>query len=238
MEEESVPIKCRGVRENCLYNCKSKNTKVETINNIILVLNEEVYAPSDDTFIIATGVLQITDELAEKHLIITELGCGTGYVTILAVKKILSKGFSNMYAILIDISPCAVESALKSVKANELNTYMDIIQCDGASCLRGGSAELILFNPPYLPVEDGGGWLEKSWSGGSEGLVVWDKFFGDALRICKGSCPVVFTISSLQNLAKILQRLQNSCKIIEIHECVNFFYEIICSVCCIVGAVK
>jgi release factor glutamine methyltransferase len=238
MEKESVSANCRGLREDDSYACKSKKVRVSTIEGIVTIFNEEVYIPSDDTFIIVEGARYLIEGLAERRFTLVEIGCGTGYVAISILKNALNKDLLNIYAVLIDISPCAVDSAAKSVKVNELDTYVDIVQCNSASCLRGESMKLILFNPPYLPVEDYGGWLAKSWSGGREGLVVWNEFFDDSLRVCGRDCIIVFVISSLQNLGKVLQRLLSNCKCVEILMCESFFYETICSASCKVGEVN
>jgi release factor glutamine methyltransferase len=204
-------------------------------NGIVIVFNEEVYIPSDDTFILVNGAHYAIEKFSKKFLTIVELGCGTGYASISTLKKALNKGFSNVYAVLIDISPCATKSALKSIEANELGVYADVVQCDSASCLREKLFGLILFNPPYLPVKDYGDWLAESWSGGEEGLDIWRKFFTDSLRICEKDCLIVFVVSSLQNLTEIFKKMLSNCKNIEIIECRSFFYETICSVCCTAG---
>jgi len=204
------------------------------INNIKIALNEEVYEPSDDTYILTDTAKEVLSRLENKDIIVIEIGSGTSYIIISLVKTILTK-FNNVYAIATDISPCAMKSSWSSAKLNNLDMYLDIVQCDSLTCFRDSIANMVVFNPPYLPVEDSGSWISKAWSGGANGFSIWSKFFKDSINKCKSKCSILFVLSSLQNMEKIFYVMESKCLSIDVHMCKNFFFETICSVECMVS---
>lgn len=201
------------------------------IDNVMVELNEEVYKPSDDTYIVVEAFNDLMYKSKKSINLLIEIGSGSGYITISMLKTILPK--STPYAILIDISPCATASSWNSIKLNGLDPYSDVIQCDGLSCIRNFVADTIVFNPPYLPVEDSGSWLARSWSGGTDGMSTWLKFFVESLDRCKPSvCTIIFTLSTLQNLEKALSLLERNCIAVDFYRCKSFFFETICAAGC------
>ena len=90
--------------------------------------------------------------------LVVDLGSGTGVLG-------LSCARAAGYTVLIDVSPCAVECSKLNAAANGLDAFVDVVQCDNATCLRGLRGGLLVYNTPYLPVEDTG-CLGAAWSGG------------------------------------------------------------------------
>ncbi|MEM0026405.1 MAG: methyltransferase [Ignisphaera sp.] len=231
MEEKSISTIGRGAGEDSTYFCRAKEIETISIDNIMIELNEEVYKPSDDTYIVVDAFNEVLHRSKRLINLLIEVGSGSGYITISILKTMLLR--SMPHAILIDISPCAVTSSWNSIKLNDLDMYSDVIQCDGLSCIRSFVADIIVFNPPYLPVEDSGSWLARSWSGGIDGLSVWLKFFEESLDRCKHSiCTIIFTLSTLQNIEKALGSLGKNCIAVDFYKCKSFFFETICVVGC------
>ncbi len=164
-----------------------------------------------------------------------EIGSGSGIVSLYLVKQMLKNGCYNVFGILTDISPCAVLSSRDSAKSNNLDIYLDVVQCDSASCLRSEAARTVLFNPPYLPVNDYESWLGIAWSGGEKGINIWSKFFKDSIQVCLKGCYMVFVFSSLQDVSAIFTELGKVCIDIDITSCESFFYETICVAICRLG---
>lgn len=187
----------------------------------MLFLNDEVYKPSDDSYILAKTISDV-DNCTSTVL---ELGSGSGYVSIHRM-NICKKS----YTIMVDISPCSARSSWESAKINRVDDLTDVIQCDAGACIRSSSVNTIYFNPPYLPVEEFNDILFLSWSGGIDGTIVWKKFFDEAYRICKNDCKVIFIVSSLQDIRKIMDISSSICNEIEFYMCKKFFFETICSV--------
>lgn len=113
----------------------------------------EVYAPDDDSVLLIESLeVNPGDE-------VLEIGCGSGVVAIHC-----AKAGANVTA--VDINPMAVECTIVNaedngveIKARVSDVYENV----------HGSFDLIVFNLPYLPVEEEG-MLEAAWSGGQDGL--------------------------------------------------------------------
>lgn len=192
------------------------------IDGIKTVYAEGVYTPSHDSYILLTTVINAEICSNIKHICSgVELGSGTGYVTagLIKAKKI-------PYAIMIDIDSYAVYSSWATAKENSIDMLVDVVQCDGATCIRSNSINIVYFNPPYLPVCDD---FDDAiaWNGGSDGLEVWNKFFSESCRICANGCVIAFVFSSLQDLEKMFKNI-SICSTIEIFLCQSFFYETVC----------
>lgn len=196
-------------------------------DNMKVLVNEYVYEPAEDSYILAKTVKELLTEHKNRDIVFVEIGSGSGYVSIYLL--ITSKR-TNLYGILTDISPCAAYASWSSAKSNDLDMYIDVIQCYSAQCFRGSFASIVFFNPPYIPVEEFDD-IGISWSGGYGGIEVWKEFFSDTLHIClRNRCIVTFIFSSLQSLARILDTVLGVCSDIEIYKCSEFFYEAICSI--------
>ncbi len=68
---------------------------------------------------------------------------------------------------------------------------VDFILADAATCLRSETFDLVVFNPPYLPVELGD---DPAVEGGG-GLEVPKNFLREALRVVKKTGRVVFLLN-------------------------------------------
>ena len=113
----------------------------------------EVYPPSEDS-ILLTESLDI--RIGEKVL---EIGTGSGIVSIQCA-------LNGADVVCGDINPKAVALARRNAAANGVD--IDVRETDVYSNIEG-RFDTIVFNLPYLPVEDEGE-LAKAWSGGPDGL--------------------------------------------------------------------
>jgi release factor glutamine methyltransferase len=68
----------------------------------------------------------------------------------------------------------------------------DFVVADLATCFRGSTFDLVLFNPPYLPSEE----VRDLAVDGGKGAQVPLAFLSEALRVVKGSGTVVMLLSS------------------------------------------
>ncbi|MEM1541776.1 MAG: methyltransferase [Ignisphaera sp.] len=225
MEEESVSTCARGYRY-IGYFIEENMFREERIDEVVLMVTERVYKPSHDSYILASTLYEVlnNNEL-RRNLVLLEIGSGTGYISIRLCMSIYSN--PTKYVIAIDIDPYAIYSSWLSTKINGMDMYIDVVQCDSASCIRSNSIDIVYFNPPYLPVCDD---IPEAiaWNGGKNGTEIWREFFNNSLRMCRDRCRIVFLFSSLQNLEEVLEHIQ-ICEYIELHQCQSFFYETLCS---------
>ncbi len=113
----------------------------------------DVYAPDDDSVLLIES-LEVSpgDE-------VLEIGCGSGIVSIHCAK-------AGATVTAVDINPMAVECTIVNaedngveIKARVSDVYENV----------HGTFDLVIFNLPYLPVQEEG-MLEAAWSGGEDGL--------------------------------------------------------------------
>ena len=114
---------------------------------------DDVYPPSEDSILLIES-LDITE--GERVL---EVGCGSGVVSIHCAKN-------GGIVTSVDINPSAVELASINFSKNGLegNVFISDLY-ENVS----GIFDTIVFNLPYLPVDEEG-MLEKAWSGGDDGM--------------------------------------------------------------------
>jgi len=176
---------------------------------------EQVYEPSDDTFL-------LMDNLSvNENDSILEIGTGTGLISIFAAttaNKVVST----------DISPLAINCARKNFELNGLLSKSDIRLGDLFEPLsKNEKFDLILFNPPYLPSDpqEKDDPLTRSWNGGPTGREITDKFLANFDKFLKKNGKIFLIQSSLTNLDITIKNIkEKKMKIAKLKE-KNFFME-------------
>lgn len=122
----------------------------------------EVYPVAEDTELL----LEASLEEVKKDDLVLEVGTGSGFVA-----KEISKKCKKVVA--TDINPLAAR------KAKEFG--LEVVIADLLKCFKR-KFSLILFNPPYLELEESekrGDWLERAVDGGKRGLEVIKRFLSE-----------------------------------------------------------
>lgn len=151
----------------------------------------EVYPPSEDS-ILLTESLDI--RIGEKVL---EIGTGSGIVSIQCA-------LNGADVVCGDINPRAVALARRNAAANGVD--IDVRETDVYSNIEE-RFDTIVFNLPYLPVEDEGE-LAKAWSGGPDGLGPLPRLLEGAPEHLLPDGRVVVVVSSLMDRAGLDKTLE------------------------------
>jgi len=182
---------------NQLYRIFIRSKKL-TYNDRPIYVFPEVYVPSDDTYLLAKYVKPNTND------VVLDMGTGSGILAILAsehAKKVIAT----------DINPHALRCAALNIKINGLNEKIEVRQGDLFKSINANELfDLIIFNPPNLPVkeEDGKVWLEKAWSGGVNGREIIDRFLKEFQCFLNKNGSVLMIQSSLSNKNETNKKIQ------------------------------
>jgi release factor glutamine methyltransferase len=106
----------------------------DLIDNIHIDVYDGVYAPREDSYLLANAV----EEYASKNVL--DLGTGTGILGIMAAKK-------GCIVTFADINPVALECAKHNAKINKVSGTF--VTTDMFSNIKS-KYDTIIFNPPYL----------------------------------------------------------------------------------------
>ncbi len=150
----------------------------------------EVYPPSEDSILFIESLEVVPGER------VLEIGCGSGVVSIHCAK-------AGCAVTCGDINPRAVELAARNAEANGVR--MTVVETDVYSNVEG-RFDTILFNLPYLPVDEDG-LLAKAWSGGPDGLGPLPELLEGAPGHISDGGRVVVVVSSLMDTAELWELL-------------------------------
>ncbi len=157
-----------------------------------------VYEPAEDTFLLAEN---LDAHQGEKVL---ELGTGCGLLAILAAK-------AGARVVATDINPAALECARANAAVHGVVDSINFRLSDLFEPVAGERFDLVIFNPPYLPVrpeEALDGPLDRAWEAGPDGRMVIDRFLHGLPDHLTPNGRVLFVQSSLADISKTLQALE------------------------------
>jgi release factor glutamine methyltransferase len=164
--------------------------------NYVFNIYEDIYEPAEDSFLFAENL--DVKESAE----VLDLGAGCGMLGILAAKK--AGG-----VVAVDLNPYAIRCARENSALNGVGGKMNFIQADLFTALNANAIfDLILFNAPYLPSDEGeeASWIGRSWAGGINGRQVVDRFISQAPSYLKSNGRVLLMQSTLTGVEETLRR--------------------------------
>jgi release factor glutamine methyltransferase len=154
-----------------------------------------VYEPAEDSFLFAENLGVNTGE------VVLDLGTGSGILANIAAKN--ARG-----VVAVDLNPHAIRCAKDNAKLNGVRDRTDFIQGDLFSAFCYGLLfDLVLFNAPYLPSEEGEEktWIGKAWAGGSNGRLVIDRFIAEVPAYLKHHGRVLLMQSTLTGVDETIQ---------------------------------
>jgi release factor glutamine methyltransferase len=143
-----------------------------------------MYAPSDDTFLLADCIRQYNGRRA------LEIGVGSGLLL-----DILEKNFTYVAGSDIDLQ--ALQHCKQQKKTSSMNVLL--VCCDAASAFGIGKFDLIVSNPPYLPNDEDNNILDSTVYGGPTGIEATIHFINSALPLLAGDGKLLIVISSFAN---------------------------------------
>lgn len=149
-------------------------------------MDYEVYEPAEDSELLKKNIKNVA-----KGKVVLDVGTGSGIQALEA-----SRYAKKVYA--IDINP----DAIKYCKKVHKNTNIEFIESDLFSNIKDLKFDLITFNPPYLPQDDG--IVDPALYGGKKGWEIYEKFFSEAVNFLRDdNSKILILFSSLTNKDKV-----------------------------------
>ena len=182
--------------------------------DFIINTDDNVYVPAEDSYLLADNL-----EIKEGQSVL-EIGTGSGIVAMYA-SKLTDK------ITVTDINFDACELARKNFEDNDIEN-IEILFGNLFEPVKNRKFDVILFNTPYLPTEDGEvleDTLNYAFDGGLNGRKVIDLFLNEVGNHLNDGGIVQLIQSSLSGNDETLEKLDRLGFIAEIAESEHFFFE-------------
>lgn len=122
-----------------------------------------VYRPGEDTFL----VLEHLEGLDLENKKFLDMGTGKGEIALKAAEK-------GAEVTAVDVNSEALGFAREKAEERGLEDRISFVESDLFENV-DGEFDVVVFNPPYLPGEEGLG-DEEIWRGGEKGTEVTERF--------------------------------------------------------------
>ena len=180
----------------------------------IINTHDNVYTPAEDSYLLADN-LEIKPDQS-----VLEIGTGSGIVAMYASR--LSDNIT-----VTDINFDACELARKNFDANAIEN-IEILFGNMFEPVKNRKFDVILFNTPYLPTEEGevlDDTINYAFDGGLNGRKVIDLFLDEVGDHLNDGGIVQMIQSSLSGNEETLQKFDELGFIAEIKASEHFFFE-------------
>lgn len=152
-----------------------------------------VYEPSEDSFLLSENLK------VECNSSVLDMGTGVGILALVASEKAGS-------VLGVDVNPRAVETARENARLNGIDNVRFMVSDLFNNIGVDARFDLIVFNPPYLPVDERDP-LGGAWSGGEGGLGVVGRFISYAPQYLKGDGSILMLVSSLTDMGSLRKKI-------------------------------
>lgn len=182
--------------------------------DFIINTDDNVYVPAEDSYLLADNL-----EIKSGQSVL-EIGTGSGIVAMYASR--LTDRIT-----VTDINFDACELARKNFEDNNIEN-IEILFGNLFEPVKNRKFDVILFNTPYLPTEDGDvidDTLNYAFDGGLNGRKVIDLFLDEVGNHLNDGGIVQLIQSSLSGNEETLEKLDHLGFIAEIKASEHFFFE-------------
>ena len=166
-------------------------------DDLVFVVDENVYAPAEDSFLLAENLdVQVGEQ-------VLDMGAGCGLQGVIAAKK--------ARVIAVDINPYAVRCTKTNAAINNVYSKLSFVQGDLFTPFHGKvKFDVMLFNAPYLPNSESEpySWIGRAWAGGATGRRIIDRFITAASTHLKPTGYILLLQSTLASVETTLLKFK------------------------------
>lgn len=184
-------------------------------DTLTYAVHPDVYKPAEDTFLMA----RILDNQMPTGRTL-EIGTGCGLLSLIAAKL-------SSLVVATDINPNASANARLNARTNRLDARIETVRCDLASALASHIVfDHIIFNPPYLPVEETSReWIARSWAGGPTGIEFAEKAITETKKLLSSKGDFTLVVSGEKALQKMRDFVEREQMQLNVLDSASFFFE-------------
>ncbi|MFF8103011.1 HemK2/MTQ2 family protein methyltransferase [Streptomyces sp. NPDC016640] len=160
-----------------------------------------VYAPQEDTELLAGA---LSEEPLPPGADVLDVGTGSGALAVAAARR-------GARVTAVDVSRRAVCAA--RLNALRAGVAVRVRRGNLFDPVRGGSFDLVLANPPYIPAPGGHGpprGAARAWDAGGDGRLVLDRICREAPALLRPGGVLLLVQSALSGPELTLGRLRDS----------------------------
>lgn len=159
------------------------------------VVSPDVLIPRPETEMLVAKSIQVLGGM--KNPVFCEVGVGSGCIAISILHHVQSAT-----AVGLDISEAAVAIASRNAANHEVQERLSLFRSDIFSGVKRQRFDLIVSNPPYIPLEEIAGLQPEvkdfeprnALTDGGTGLTVIEKIIMESPRFLKSGSPLVIEI--------------------------------------------
>ena len=156
--------------------CPPPEWAVEIVDAARARVGQDVYPPSDDTFLLLEVLQEDAGKLrALKPTVCVELGCGSGAVSV-GLWDVLTREGCPCFMLAVDKNPAAVLCTAELFQHFKL-PLAGVVRASMTQRLCHAEVDVVICNPPYVPTDEDemqGFGISVSWAGGKHGREVID----------------------------------------------------------------
>ena len=153
-------------------------------------LDLDVYGAAEDSALLAGVAVGGVD----RDDLVLDVGTGSGYVG----RRIAAETGARVVG--ADVNPAACARAKEA--------GLDAVRADLVSPFQDGSFDVVVFNPPYLPVDpeaEWDDWFETALSGGETGREVIERFLDDLGRVLAPGGSAFLLVSTYTGVEEVVE---------------------------------
>lgn len=189
-----------------------REAQMDNEGNHIVVFND-VYPPSEDSYLLLDAL-----EVNQKDSVL-EVGSGSGVISVDLLRRAGK-------VVSVDLSLSAVRNTMENIRKHGLEHVGEVVQSDLATAISPDARfSMIVFNPPYLPIDEYTTSLDQALVGGEQGNEVILRFLSQASHLLRQNGSIYLVMSSLSDPGSVQESMRSLGLTVDVPATKSQFFE-------------